>query len=102
MTTISSTPSIALSGMNAAQRQLDSSAHNIANQETKPFNRQETVQTEQASGGVSTAFKKSNVEGPALADDMVNQLQAKNSFLANLTVFKTHNSMMGTLLDEAA
>jgi hypothetical protein len=31
---------------------------------------------------------------------MVSQLQAKNAFLANLAVFRTHNKMMGTLLDK--
>jgi hypothetical protein len=39
-------------------------------------------------------------EGASLETDMVAQLQAKNSFLANLAVFKTSNAMAGVLLDK--
>ena len=99
---MSSISSITLSGMNAAQTRLDSSAHNIANNSTPEFHRQEVVQTEQQAGGVSTALKQSSTEGAALADDMVAQLQSKNAFLANLAVFKTSNQMAGTLLDKSA
>ena len=35
----------------------------------------------------------------SLEDDVVAQLQAKNSFLANLNVFKTNDSMLGSLLN---
>ena len=40
-----------------------------------------------------------SVEGSSLESDMVGQLQAKNSFLANLAVFKTSDKMTGALLD---
>jgi len=33
---------------------------------------------------------------------LVQQLQAKNSFLVNLSVFQTSNDMMGSLLDTVA
>jgi flagellar basal body rod protein FlgC len=33
---------------------------------------------------------------------MVQQLQAKNAFLANLSVFKTSNAVLGTLLNISA
>ncbi len=94
--------SISLSGMNAAQARLDTSAHNIANTETRAFKRQEVTQTEQREGGVTTALTQSSIEGAALETDMVAQLQAKNAFLANLQVFKTSNQMTGALLDEKA
>lgn len=94
--------SISLSGMRAAQTALDSSAHNVANLNTDGFHRQEVVQSEQAGGGVSTRITKSDTEGSDLATDMVAQLQAKNSFLANLKVFKTSAEMTGTLLDTTA
>ena len=99
---MTSVSSISLSGMNAAQTRLDCSAHNIANTETTPFQRQEVIQTEQKDGGVSTSLGKSAVEGSALETDMVAQLQAKNAFLANLAVFKTSNQMTGALLDRKA
>jgi hypothetical protein len=33
---------------------------------------------------------------------VVSQLQAKNAFLANLSVFKTSNKMAGALMDKTA
>jgi flagellar hook protein FlgE len=83
---MSSTSSIALSGMNAAQSTLNSSAHNIANLNTSGFRRQEVVQSAPELGS-------------SLETDVVAQLQAKNSFLANLAVFKTSDKMAGALLN---
>lgn len=100
--TMASISSISLSGMKAAQTQLDSSAHNVANSSTPEFRRQQVVQTEQKDGGVSTALTKAADTGHALETDLVAQLQAKNAFLANLTVFKTSNQMAGALLDKTA
>lgn len=97
---MASISSIALSGMRAAQTSLDASAHNVANLNTPGFRRQEVVQTEDKEGGVSTTITQSPVEGPALETDLVAQLQAKNAFLANLSVFKTSNQMAGALLDK--
>ena len=94
--------SISLTGMRAAQTQLDSAAHNVANVQTTPFRRQEVTQTEQKVGGVATSVGKSPDQGVALETDMVAQLQAKNAFLANLAVFKTSNQMAGALLDQKA
>ena len=99
---MASVSSISLSGMNAAQALLDSSAHNVANSSTPEFRRQQVVQTEQKDGGVSAEIAKSENEGHALETDLVAQLQAKNAFLANLSVFKTSNQMAGALLDKTA
>jgi flagellar hook protein FlgE len=96
MTSISS---IALSGMNAAQTSLNSSAHNVANMNTSGFRRQEVIQNAQIGGGVSTTLTTSSEQGPSVATDVVAQLQAKNSFLANLAVFKTSDQMAGALLN---
>ncbi len=93
---------IALSGMNAAQMQLNTSAHNIANINTTGFKRQEVTQTAQAQGGVSTSVNTASVEGDALVTDVVTQLQAKHAFIANLAVFKTHDKLAGVLLDKSA
>ena len=97
---MTSLSNIALSGMNAAQVALNTSAHNVANLGTEGFRRQETVQTEAPGGGVRTTIKRADREGDALETDLVAQLQAKNAFLANLQVFKTSSKMAGTLLDK--
>lgn len=99
---MASISSIALSGMNAAQTQLNASAHNVANLPTKGFRRHEVVAGEQAGGGVTTQTVRSATVGSALETDVVTQLQAKNAFLANLAVFKTNNAMTGALLDDKA
>ena len=96
------TSAISISGMNAAQTRLQASAHNIANLETSGFSRQEVSQNTQVGGGTSTTVSTSSISGPALETDMVQQLQAKNSFLANLSVFKTSNAVLGSLLDISA
>ncbi len=98
---MASISSIALSGMQAAQTTLNTSAHNVANLQTQGFRRQETVQTEQAGAGVQTHITRASTEGADLAADVVAQLQAKNAFLANLRVFKTGAEMAGTLLGTA-
>ena len=99
---MASISSIALSGMNAAQATLNSSAHNIANMNTSGFRRQEVVQSAQIGGGVSTAITTASVEGSSVETDVVEQLKAKNSYLANLAVFKTSNKMAGALLETTA
>jgi flagellar hook protein FlgE len=97
---MSSINSIALSGMQAAQTQLNAAASNVANAQTEGYKRREVRQSPQADGGVATQVVASVQPGPALETDMVAQLQAKNAFLANLTVFKTSNAMAGALLDK--
>lgn len=99
---MNSLPSIALSGMHAAQTALDVSAHNVANLGTPGFKRQQVEQQEVSGGGVSTRITRSEQTGDALEEDLVAQLQAKNAFLANLKVFKTAKDMAGTLLNEKA
>ena len=94
--------SIALSGMNAAQVQLDVAANNVANGQTEGYQRRSVQQSAQAEGGVRTEVVKAAQAGPALETDLVAQLQAKNAFLANLAVFKTSNQMAGALLDTKA
>jgi flagellar basal body rod protein FlgG len=97
MTSISS---IALSGMQAAQASLNSSAHNVANLTTPNFRREEVALSAQVGGGVNVSHQQSRVQGASLEADVVAQLQAKNAFLANLAVFKTSNQMAGALLDK--
>lgn len=99
---MNSISSIALSGLGAAQTSLNVSAHNIANLPTEGFRRQQVQYTEQAGGGVKTQVTQAAEEGSSLETDVVQQLQAKNAFLANLAVFKTSNKMAGALVDTLA
>lgn len=99
---MASIASIALSGMNSAQTQLNAAAHNVANMNTPGFSRQQVVQSERAQGGVATQISTSTPPGAAPESDVVLQLQAKNAFLANLAVFKTHDKMAGVLLNQSA
>jgi flagellar hook protein FlgE len=99
---MSSIRSIALSGMNAAQVQLETAAGNIANAQTKGYRRREVQQSPQADGGVASRVLAATQSGPSLEADLVGQLQAKNAFLANLSVFKTSDSLLGSLLDKKA
>ena len=99
---MTSTSSIALSGMNAAQQQLNASANNVANANTPGYRRQEVTQRAEPGGGVTTQIQRANAEGAALEADVVAQLAAKNAYLANLSVFKTADRMAGTLLDKTA
>ena len=100
--TMVSLSSIALSGMSAAQTQLQASAHNVANLNTQGFSRQEVKLSQQTEGGVSASLSTAARPGSALETDVVAQLQAKNAFLANLAVFKTQDKMAGALLSLSA
>lgn len=96
---MSSTLSIAFSGMQAAHVQLGAAGHNIANQGTPGFRRQ-TVQAQALpTGGVQVSPGRASEPGTALEEDIVGLMQAKHAFLANLAVFKTQDRMMGSLLD---
>lgn len=96
---MSSITAIALSGMNAAQRALQTSAHNIANLNAAGFTRDQVLQTAHPFGGVKASVGPASQAGPAVETDVVGLLQAKNALLANLAVFKTGDRMTGSLID---
>ena len=108
----SSATATGLSGMRAAQRNLDTSAHNVANLQTPGFRRQAVEQTAQPNlGGVNTRLRQDNAnampgsggDGFAhLADDLVGQRMSLYSFAANLKTVDTQDQMLGTLLDTQA
>ncbi|WP_367846908.1 flagellar basal body protein [Rhodoferax sp. WC2427] len=102
MNITSSTASIALSGLQSAQTRLQVSAHNIANSQTEGFQPLQVAQSTQTGGGASTQITRSSQPGTGLEADVVAQLQAKNAFLANLSVFKTQDAVLGTLLNAQA
>lgn len=103
-----------LSGINAAQAALDVAAHNVANQATPGFRRQEVVQATAAGGGVQvsvapaqpvaaevTPTNAAQTTPPAEIStaDLAEMLKSKNALLANLSVFRADNLMGGKLLD---
>lgn len=96
---MTSASAIAISGMSAAQATLRVSAHNIANLGSGGFRRQHVSQTAESGGGVSTSVSQAAQPDSALETDVVGLLQAKNSFLANLAVFRTGDRMTRALLD---
>ena len=99
MSPISST---ALSGLNAASLHLQSSAHNIANLQTPDFRRQQVQQRAEPGGGVSVSLARADVHGDALAEDIVNQMQASVVYRANAQTLRVQRDLLGTLLDVQA
>lgn len=93
-----------LSGMNAAQTRLDVAANNIANLSTDNFTRKEVVQTDLPQAGTKVADVRNVAQsGSNLEADMVEQLQARNTYMTNLSVFKSNNDLlMGTIIDITA
>jgi len=95
-----STSSITLSGMNAALTSLGAAAHDIANLNPPNFRGQQLQQaSETGAAGVSTTPSRAAEPGDASETDVAGALQAKNSFLANLTVFRKQDKMMGAQLN---
>ena len=94
--------SIALSGLQAAHARMGNSAHNIANAVTPDFRRQLVAQQTAPNGGVATTMERAPVAGDVLAEDLVALKLAQHLFSANLKVLRTHDRMLGTLLDVQA
>jgi flagellar hook protein FlgE len=100
--TMSSLTAIALSGLQAAQTHMGSAAHNIANAATPAFRRQVVAQQTAPSGGVTTQIQRAPRAGEALIEDMVALKLNERLFAANLSVLRTRDRMLGTLLDVQA
>lgn len=98
----SSLSSIALSGMQAAQLNLDTSANNIANANTPDYQHEIVAQQANAEGGVNAQVQTTGVQGDTLAADLVNQMQAKETYLASLAIIKAADQIAGKLLDTRA
>jgi flagellar hook protein FlgE len=96
---MSSVSSIAVSGMSAASAAMGVSAHNLANQSTGDFRRQQLSQSSVDHGGVAVKISAAAAPGHQLEHDVVAQLTAKHAFLANLAVFRTSDAMAGSLLN---
>jgi flagellar hook protein FlgE len=92
---------ISLTGMNAAQSALGTSAHHIANMATAGFRGSEVSQETGVGAGVGFSSSVATTAGNSLEADIVGLLAAKNQFLANLAVFRASNQLTGSLLEVA-
>lgn len=99
---MSSVSAIAMSGLQAAQTRLDSSANNVANAQTEGYRRQRVDQTAQEQGGVRTEVSKEPEPGVDLAEEMVEQKMAVYAFKANAKMIQTDTATIGSLLDRLA
>lgn len=107
---MSALTAIAQSGLQAAQARLGTAAHNVANHQTPGFTRQVVQAQARAEGGVVVRLSQASQTGAQaggqvggdLTQDVVDQLAAKHSFMANVAVLKTADQMMGSLLDTKA
>jgi flagellar basal-body rod protein FlgC len=106
--------SSSISGMKAAFKMLDVSAHNTANLNTDGFKGQRVNLTENAVGGVNATVETSTNPGPLylagngtitegsntdLATEIVNRMLATHYLSANMATLKTIDEMQNTLLD---
>lgn len=95
-------------GMQAFQRALGTSGHNVANSLTDGFKPQQAALQEGASGGVAAivsggrdtaAAFPAEAGGTDLENEMVQSLQYKHGFDLSAKVVKTSDEVMGTLLN---
>lgn len=93
---------IAQSGMQVAQRRLDSAANNVANAQTPGYQREQVSARAQPQGGVTATVDKVPASGADLAQDMLDQMSAVQSYKANAQVVKAADRMVGALLDAKA
>lgn len=107
----------ALSGLAAYAKQVEVSAHNVANVNTDGFKKSTTELVSVGTGGVLPVVRKDDSAGPTvlsdrghgptqvelsnvnLAEETVNQIIAQRGFEANISTLKTSDSMLGTILD---
>lgn len=100
---MSSLLSIAQTGLQAAQRRLDVSAHNIANMNTPGYTPQRVRETALAPlSGVGAEVVRANQPGVALEEEAVAQIAARIAYAANVFVLRGAQQTTGTLLDVRA
>ncbi|PLX93344.1 MAG: flagellar biosynthesis protein FlgC [Desulfuromonas sp.] len=104
----------AVSGLQAQSLRLNSTANNVANSQTEGYTPSTVTMTEAEQGGVRAQLQKpvtandssQSVENPAskvdLAKEMVNMMQTKQFYSANLKTVSVADSMTGDLLDTFA
>lgn len=99
---MNSIPSIALSGLQVASRQMAASAQNIANLATEGYRRMEVVSSPVQGGGVRATMRQAAEPGENLLADVVSQMQGEYMFKANLQSIRTYDRLLGVLIDTRA
>ncbi len=107
----------ALSGLGAYAKQIEFSANNVANVNTDGFKKSHVELVSVETGGVLTVVQKDDSAGPTilrdigygptpvelsnvdLGEETVNQIIGQRGFEANLSLLKTADEMLGSLLD---
>lgn len=77
---------------------LASSAHNVANVNTNPFDAKRTAISSDLEGSIK-ATRASTNERTNLAREMVDQISIKNGFDAQVRSIQTKDETIGVLLD---
>lgn len=106
-----------LSGLVAGQKKIVTAAHNSANANSDGFKKNRVVLQENSPSGVKASLETVKSPGPVafeetseglveveksnvdLGEEAVRLLEGKHLFQANLSVLRTQNSVLGTLLD---
>lgn len=92
----------AASGMYTAALRQQVAASNVAGSGSADSQRLGVLSNTQAGAGVSATVVGVGQDSAAPVTDMVNSLQASNSFEANAAVLETYDEMLGSLLDTYA
>ena len=106
----------AISALRAHATKLSVSANNIANSETEGFKKSRAVFKEDVHGGVEVEIERVDTPGPLIPDDgdqytakemsnvdlgeeIPQTMLAQRGFEANLSVIRTTDEMLGSLID---
>jgi flagellar basal-body rod protein FlgC len=107
----------ALSGLTAFSRQIDVTAHNVANVNTDEFKKSQVELVSVQTGGMLPVVRKDNSAGPTVlrdngygplqaelsnldfGEEAINQIIGQRGFEANLQALKTAYKMLGSTLD---
>lgn len=95
--------SSSLSSIQAHETLMNNSAHNIANANTKNFDRVDTQILEKSLNGtqaVSSQIDNPNIySGTNLTKEITNQILSYHAIGANSVALKTQDEVAGTILD---
>ena len=87
-----------LSGLLAANKRFQVSAHNVANANTAGYNAKNAVQTSGEGGTVKIKFTETD-QPTDLVEEMINQKMALYDAQANAKVIQTADEMLGKTID---
>ena len=88
----------AQSGLNVAQRKLQSTAHNTANMNTEGH-QDERTQGVESLGGARPVTERNQAAGSDPVRNAIEGKQAQITYSANLAVLKVASDMQGELVD---